>query len=115
MAKTDPNAPFNDKRTEPREIAEPFQSVEIKLPQSGQLYHFKLRDISFGGLCVLIREDSAISRQLAVGQILKINVYRSERTAVFDHFKSKVRHITKTGKARYKGHYLVGLQILDRP
>ncbi|MDJ0913637.1 MAG: PilZ domain-containing protein [Desulfobacterales bacterium] len=115
MAKNNPNEPLNDKRTEPRQIAEPFQSVEIKLPHSGQMYHFKLRDISFGGLCVVIREDSAILKQLTVGQILKINVYRTEQTAASDHFKSQVRHITKTDKARYHGHYLVGLQILDHP
>jgi hypothetical protein len=78
------------------------------------LYQFKLKDTSENGASILVKEDSFMLNYLKVGQTLQIN-FSSDLE--FDHngdFETEIVHITKVDKGRYKGHYLVGVQILDK-
>ena len=51
-----------DKRTEPRTIVDEYYSVEFRIPvaDSRITYQYKIRDISDHGMCLLVKEDSAV-------------------------------------------------------
>ena len=85
--------------------------AEIKLI-GVPLFQFKLKDISDNGASILVKEDSAMINHLEVGQSLKIKFHLSSRADLNGYFESKIKHITKIVAQRYKGHYLVGVQIL---
>lgn len=102
-----------NKRKETREKPKKYHSIEMKL-SSLPIYLFKLKDISPHGACFLVKDGSAILKQLRVG--LKMNMrYHSEgEMEPADVFKSEVKYITKYDDKTHKGHYLVGILILDK-
>jgi hypothetical protein len=51
---------------------------------------------------------------LEVGQNLKINFSSELESDHNGNFETEIVHITKVEKGRYKGHYLVGVKILDK-
>ena len=102
-----------DKRSESRDAPKGFHGASIKLV-GVPLYQFKLKDSSENGASILVKEDSFMLNYLKVGQTLNIN-FSSDLE--FDHngnFETEIVHITRVDKGRYKGHYLVGVQILDK-
>ncbi len=100
-----------EKRSAKRALPTGFHAAEIKLI-GVPLYQFKLKDISDNGASILVKEDSAMINHLEVGQSLKIKFHLSSRSDIIGYFESKIKHITKIEERRYKGHYLVGVQIL---
>ena len=102
-----------NKRSESRDAPKGFHGASIKLV-GVPLYQFKLKDSSENGASILVKEDSFMLNYLKVGQTLQIN-FSSDLE--FDHngdFEIEIVHITKVDKGRYKGHYLVGVRILDK-
>jgi len=102
-----------NKRSESRDAPKGFHGASIKLV-GVPLYQFKLKDSSENGASILVKEDSFMLNYLKVGQTLQIN-FSSDLE--FDHngdFETEIVHITKVDKGRYKGHYLVGVRILDK-
>ena len=102
-----------DKRSESRDAPKGFHGASIKLV-GVPLYQFKLKDTSENGASILVKEDSFMLNYLKVGQNLKIN-FSSDLE--FDHngdFETEIVHITRVDKGRYKGHYLVGVRIMDK-
>jgi hypothetical protein len=49
-----------ERRSEPRILADPFHSVQFAIEKKVPIYQFKLRDFSPSGLCILVRDDSAV-------------------------------------------------------
>jgi len=62
---------FREKRASPRTFVERYYSVQFAINKEIPAYQFKLRDISDGGLCIAIRQDSAILDHIKVGEIVK--------------------------------------------
>jgi len=102
-----------EKRSAKRALPTGSHGAEIKLI-GVPLYQFKLKDISDNGASILVKEDSAMINHLEVGQSLKIKFHLSSRADFNGYFESKIKHITKIEERRYKGHYLVGVQILAK-
>ncbi len=102
-----------ENRFEPRKIAEAYYSVEFAFKRDLPLYQFKVRDMSPGGLGILANEGSAALKRLAVGDVLemKYNPVNREDSAVY--LKTEIRHITRLEQSPFKGHYLVGIQVLE--
>ena len=75
---------------------------------------FQLKDISQNGTCFLVAEDSAILRNLNVGQEIEIQF----RFPAADHptvfHRSEITHITRAPQAAYEGFCLVGVRILSQ-
>ena len=103
----------SDKRSEAREPANQFHSVEMKLA-SLPIYLFKLKDVSENGACFMVKEGSAILMNLKVGQILILRYHAADETKTSEVFKSEIKHITKALENPYKGHYAVGIRILEK-
>jgi hypothetical protein len=103
-----------EKRTEPRIILDQYYSVEFSLPGTRNIYKFKLRDLSTSGLCILVNETSAVLTHLKVGETLDMTYHPPEHSTPVASLKTKIIHITKTEQAPIKGHYLVGLAIIEK-
>jgi len=103
-----------EKRSETRELLDRFYSVEFLIKETGEVYQFKLRDISAQGLGILVREDSRILHYLKVGGTLDVqyNPPRSSGTTAI--LKTQIRHIAKKEQGAPDGHFVIGLEIISR-
>ena len=61
---------FTRNTGESRTILDKYYSVQFSLSKMDPAYLFKLRDISSNGLCILVKQDSTVFRQLNEGDIL---------------------------------------------
>jgi hypothetical protein len=102
-----------DKRSEPRTIPERYHSVEISPQGLNSVYQFKVWDISQKGMCILVKEDSAVISHIHVDDVVRMKYYQEDDLQSSVVLKTKIRHITKDEEGRFKGHYLVGLSILE--
>ena len=106
----EPRSP--DRRTESRETLEPFYSVELAIEGAYTRYQFKLRNISTKGLCIVVREDSAVLENLRVGNVFEVKLYQDSDPRAVRNASAQIRHVTRQTEGRYEGHCLVGL-VLD--
>jgi hypothetical protein len=102
-----------EKRSEPRTELEEYHSVEFKIADLGSLYQFKVWNISSKGMCLLVREDSDVLKHIEVGDVMDMKCYRTDSSLPPENLKIEIKHITKEDLGRFKGHYLVGLLILE--
>jgi hypothetical protein len=101
------------RRSEVREPANQFHSVEMKLA-SLPIYLFKLKDVSSNSACFMVKKGSAILKNLKVGQILILRYHAADGMKRSEVFKSEIKHITKALENPYKGHYAVGIRLLEK-
>jgi hypothetical protein len=104
-----------EKRSEPRTELKKYHSVEFKVQEQGHLYQFKIWNMSTKGMCLLVRDDSDILSDLEVGRVLDMKYYTTDFSRPAESLKTQIKHITKEGEGRFKGHVLVGLLVLDPP
>lgn len=102
------------RRTDSRTIVGEYYSVEFSISNLDFVYQFKIWDMSINGMCVLVREDSKLLNHVKVGDVLDMKYYSSDIVNAIKLLKTEVKHITKDDQGRFKGHYLVGLSILDK-
>jgi hypothetical protein len=114
MQEKTPTGNQEEKRSALRKILDRYYSVEFQLKQTGCLYHFKLRDLSSNGLGILVNEDSAVLEHLAVNEILNMKYYPPEASSSAEFLKTKIEHITKKEHGSFKGHFLIGLSIIQK-
>ncbi len=100
-----------ERRSEPRTTVDEYYSVEFSVSGIEMTYQFKIWNISTKGMCLLVRPDSDILRYLKVGDTIQMKFYRSEASKPTDFIRTKISHITKDDKGKFRGHYLVGLGI----
>jgi len=104
-----------EKRAEPRTELEKYHSVEFKVQEQGNLYQFKIWNMSAKGMCLLVRDDSEILSDLDVGRVLDMKYYTTDFSQPAEALKTEIKHITREDEGRFKGHVLVGLFVLDDP
>lgn len=103
-----------ERRSEPRNVLELSSSVEIDLGRPIPIFQFKLRDLSSNGACVLVKEGSSMLSNIEIGRTLKMKYSSAEAPKSIEFLKAEIKHITKQDEGRFKGHYLVGLSIVDK-
>ncbi len=88
-----------------------YNSVEFSSDNLSVTHQFRIWNIE--SMSILVREDSGLLTQIKVGDILdmKYNCRNSRGSAAY--LKTAIRHIIKKDQGRFKGHYLVGLEILE--
>lgn len=103
---------MDEKKADPKILKDQFYSVEF--PVNGYKYNYqcKLRKNGFESIFVLVKENSAILNKLTVGNILKMKYYRTDSAGPPESFDTEIKYITKNDSGRFKGHYLMGLDIL---
>lgn len=106
---------FTEKRSETRSVVDRYYSVDFSVENESFLYQFKIWNVSQKGMCLLIKEGSAAMKHLNVGDIVEMKYYKEDSSTPGEYLKTKIRHITKDEEGRFKGHHVVGIQIMEEP
>ena len=88
---------FKERRAKHRRTQLRNYRVEIKLI-GAPIYQFRVRDVNM----------------IEVGQIVDTEFISPEGTDPAGNFRAEIRHITEPNEGKNKGHYLVGLKILEK-
>ena len=107
------DASFKERRAKHRRTQLRNYRVEIKLTRA-PIYQFRVNDVSLDGAGILIKEDSKFMNMIEVGQIVDADFISPKGTEPAGIHRTEVRHITKPNEGKNKGHYLVGLSILEK-
>ena len=102
----------NEKRKEQRTNAE-ISSVEFSVNAFALAYQFKIIETSNSGMSILIKEGSAILEHLKEGQVLDMKYYPEDETVAPKVLKTKIMHITRSDSNRLRGHFQVGIQLME--
>lgn len=100
-----------ERRSEQRSPADRYYSVQFTLAGIKPQYQFKTWNISKKGLCILVKEGSAVLNHLNTGDVLDMTYYVNDAQGTLENLKTRIQHITMNDSGRFKGHYLVGLSI----
>lgn len=103
-----PKNPMNQ-RPVGREAADDYHSVEIPITDTPYVYQFRIWDLPRKGRCVVVKEDSSVLRYIHVGDIVDMGFHKAYSPMPAEFSRTKIRHITKDKRGRFKGHYLVGI------
>ena len=102
-----------ERRSEPRRMVDQYHSVEFSVDGLDFAYQFKIWNIASSSICLLIKETSDILPRLNVGDTLNMRYYSHDSSHPHGDLATRIRHITKNDEGRLRGHYLVGLEILE--
>jgi hypothetical protein len=102
-----------ERRSEERKESNQYYSAEFLVEGMDTLYQFKVWDVAPSSISVLVNEKSRILPCLRVGDTLKVKYYSDESGYPTNYQKTAIRHITRNDDGRLKGHFLVGLEIID--
>lgn len=114
MKKKSYNNSSTDRRPESRTILDRYYSVEFQLKDTGNVYQFKLRDMSSQGLGILVNKDSAVLKSLKVGDTVDMKFIPPESAGLSESLITQIAHITQKNEEPFKGHFLIGLLITER-
>ena len=103
-----------EKRSETRELLDQFYSIEFLLKETGEVYQFKLRDISAQGLGILVREDSRVLQYLKVGDTLDVQYNPPQSSDTASILETRIRHIAKKKQGTPGGHFVIGLEVISK-
>lgn len=91
-----------------------FQSVEFSIEGLALAYQFKIWNLASSMMCVVVREDSSIVQKLRVGDVVNMKYYTNGYAAPIECRHTAIRHITKDEEGPFRGHYVVGLEIVEQ-
>ena len=89
-----------------------FHSAELSVDGLQLAYQFKLWNLA-SKPHLLIKQDSDILPWLNEGDVRAIKYYSCDSSFPPTCLETQISDITKDERGRFKGHYLVGLEILD--
>ena len=102
---------LSESKGESGTILDKYYSVQFSLSKMDPAYLFKLRNFSDNGLCILVKQDSTVFRQLNEGDILDMEYNPTESSDPTKLVKTQIT--SKNCYDRFKGHSLVELTIID--
>lgn len=88
-----------------------YYCAEFLLSELNMLYQFKIWNAPSKPMFALVKKNSAIMDCLNVGDILNMKYYSTDMTNPTENLKTKIKFITSEDQGRFRGHYLVGLEI----
>ena len=89
-----------------------YHSVEFSVSGLSMPYQFKIYHLMPTAMCLVIKEGSNVLQHLNIGDTLHMKYYSDESCYPSEDLETAIRHITKNDNGRFRGHYLVGLEIL---
>ncbi len=104
---------INKKAWEKTSFLDRYCSVEIANSSIDPSYRFKLWNIASSSICILVKENSQILSRLKKGDTLNMKYYAKNSLFPAENRETTIRNIKKNKNGRFKGHYLVDLEILD--
>jgi len=107
------NAAMRERRSEPRTKSEEYHSAEFIFDEAELHYQFRIWDTGSSSMCIVVKENSEILHLLEVGKTLKVRYYSQKSPFPSEALRTIVRHVTRNDQGKFKGHFLVGLEILQ--
>ncbi len=104
---------FVEKRSEPRSVIDKYYSVDFSIGNDSLLYQFRLWNLSSKGLCIIVKENSAILNHINIGDVVKMKYYKIVAIEPAEYIRTEIRHISQEEVGQFKGHFVVGIQILE--
>lgn len=92
-----------------------YTCVEFHIRNMGAVYQSKIWKIPLKGLFFLVKEGSSVLAHLRTGDEIKARYTQVNRREPGNFVKTKIRYIIQEQTGRFKGHYLVGLAMLEEP
>jgi len=114
MKKNSVNENSRERRYETRTVLNQYYSVEFRLRDIASTYQFKLRDISSKGMGILVHKGSEVLKYLKVGDTLDMKYLPPESAGLSQSLKTQIVHITQKDQDPFKGHFLMGLSIIEK-
>lgn len=90
-----------------------YYSVEFSLPGHTLPYQFKIWYMGPESMCLLVKEHSKIIESIKVGDVLNMRYYSADALNCAKDIETEIRQIIKEDNGRFKGHFLIGLAILE--
>lgn len=90
-----------------------YYSVEFTAINFTSLYQFKIWNLGPESMCVLVKETSGILEALRVGDRLNMKYYTTDSHCPTTLQETEIKYIKKEDNGRFKGHFLIGLTILE--
>ena len=87
--------------------------AEIRISRNDLGYQFKLQEINDHQGCFFINENSAVLNILDVGTVLDMKYWTAEKIRLVKYVRAQIKNITRQKHEPFKGHYKVGLFILQ--
>jgi len=91
-----------------------YTCVEFHIQDMGAVYQSKIWKVPLKGLFFLVKEGSSVLAHLRTGAEIKARYTPANRRKPGDYIKTKIRYIIQEQTGRFKGHYLVGLALLEK-
>ena len=101
------------KSYEPDDEISYYTSVEIPVKGLGMVYQYRLLKLDPMVMTIMIREDSAALAYFQISDRMQMKYYTTDSICPFVNLLTEIRAITFHGKGRFRGHYLVDLDILE--
>lgn len=92
-----------------------YTSVEFHIQNMGAVYQSKIWKVPLKGLFFLVKEGSSVLAHLRTGDEIKARYTQADRRKPGDYIKTRIRYIIQEQTGRFKGHYLVGLNMMEQP
>lgn len=102
----------SEKRKEER-TSITMSSVEFSANTLELVYQFKIIETSASGMSFIIKEGSAVLGHMKEGMVIDMKFYPDGVREAPMFLKTKIMHITKSETSRYRGHYQVGIMLVD--
>ena len=104
----------NERRAAPRYPASSEHMVEFGIP-GALIYQLKCQDVSERGAGVIVKPDSKFLDLIKVDQQLKVKLLSPGGSQPSQGiYQIRIAHITESTEGRFKGHVVVGLELLQK-
>jgi hypothetical protein len=97
----------------PKKRVDQYYSVEFAVEGLESAYQFKIWNKTSTHMSILVKENSEVLPQLKVGDTLNMRYYSDNLIHPSECLETAIRRITRNDQGRLKGHYLVGLELLQ--
>jgi len=92
-----------------------YACVEFHIQDMGAVYQSKIWEVPLKGLFFLVKEGSSVLAHLRTGDEIKARYTPLNRRKPGNYIKTKIRYILQEQTGRFRGHYLVGLAMMEEP
>jgi len=103
----------SERETQSEKKAVEYYSVEFSVRELAVHYQFRIWCMGSIPVCFLVNENSDILNWLKVGDTLNMKYYSNNSGGSPECLTTLIKDITRKEQGRFKGHFLVGLQILE--
>jgi hypothetical protein len=99
-------------KSQPKKEVDRSYRAEISVDGLDFAYQFRIWNKSSNYMCFLVKENSGLVSQLKVGDLLSLKCYYTDTYYPSEYLETAIQHITRKDEGRFKGHYVIGLEIL---